>query len=101
MGMAVQRVSKTKQRKWSNVIKERRLSWYGHVCRLDERTPAQQALNYVKTSKIKKLKGGQKTTWLKTIEKDFETIREHPNENIIELTQDRSAWRQRLKLKLR
>ena len=95
-------LTKTKQNQWSDTIRKKRLSWYGHVCRLDASTPAQTALNHIQSNNtMKKLKGGQKTTWIKNVQKDLDNLKIHPQENITELTLDRSAWRQRCKLKLR
>ena len=62
---------KTKQTKWSDTIRKKRLSWYGHLCRLNEETPSQAALKHIRTNNnMKKMLGGQKTTWIKTLEKD-------------------------------
>ena len=53
---------RAKQTKWSVTFRTKRLSWYGHVCRIDEQTPAQTALENIRTNNnVKKLKGGQKT----------------------------------------
>ena len=61
---------KTKQTKGSETIRMKRLSWYGHVCRLHEETPAQVALKYIRTNNnMNKLRGGQKTTWITNLEK--------------------------------
>ena len=89
---------KTKQSKWSDTIRMKRLSWYGHVCRLNEEIPAQAALKHIRTNNnMKKLRGGQKTTRIKNLEKTLNKLKLHPQESITELTQDRSAWRKRCK----
>ena len=50
----------TKAEKWSVIIKKRRLSWLGHMLRLNEETPVKKALEeYLR--KIKKKKGKRKT----------------------------------------
>ena len=59
---------------WSKTIKERRLSWYEHVLRLPDNTPAKTALREVRKY-VKKPRGGQKLTWIKMIEKDLERAR--------------------------
>ena len=59
---------------WSKTIKERRLSWYGHVLRLPDNTSAKTALREVRKY-VKKPRGGQKLTWIKMIEKDLERAR--------------------------
>jgi len=95
-------MNKTKQTNWSDIIRKRRLSWYGHVCRLNEKTPAQTALKHVTSNKnMKKLRGGQRKTWIKNLEKDLEVLKIQPHENLTELTQDRSVWRKRCKQTLR
>ena len=55
----------------SKIMKKRRLTWYGHLLRLPEETPAKKALREVLKSS-KKPRGGQKHTWLKLITKDLE-----------------------------
>ena len=40
---------------------------------------------------MKKLRGGQKTTWIKNIEKYLNKLKLHPQESITEVTQDRAA----------
>ena len=61
---------KTEQKKWSETLKLRRLRWFGHALRLPEETPAKMALEEAQRT-LKKIKGGQKTTWLKTITNDL------------------------------
>ena len=54
------------------------------------------ALKHIGTNNnMNKLKGGQKTTWIKNLEKDLNKLKLHPQESTTELTQDRSAWRKR------
>ena len=57
---------------WSKTIKERRLSWYGHLLRLPDNTPAKSVLREAQRH-VKKPRDGQKLTWIKMIEKDLET----------------------------
>ena len=63
----------TKTKEWSKKVKKRRLQWFGHLIRLPEDAPAKQAL-YAAQKQTKKPRGGQKTTWLKTIEKDIQNV---------------------------
>ena len=81
----------TKQQKWSETIKTRRLRWYGHAERLHEKTPAKQALAEARRQ-TKKLRGGQASTWLKTLDKDLKDLKITPEE-AQELTQNRKEWR--------
>ena len=81
----------TKQRQWSIQIKIRRLKWLGHVYRLDKNTPAAQSLRHA-TEYYKKKRGGQRLTWLKSIEKQLIEINIEPT-NAMNLSQDREKWR--------
>ena len=56
----------TKQRKWSDIICERRLSWLGHLFRLDSKTPAKKALTHV-MKPMNRNRGRPKLDWLKVI----------------------------------
>ena len=58
---------------WSQIVKRRRLTWYGHLLRLPEDTSARKSLNEAKKP-CKKPRGGQKLTWLRQIEKDLEKV---------------------------
>ena len=61
---------RTNIEKWSLVIKKKRLSWLGHLMRLDNETPAKKALiEYIKPGK-KKI-GRPKTTWVYQIYKEL------------------------------
>ena len=76
----------TKLTSWSIAVKRRRLNWYGHLLRLPEQAPANKALREAKKP-CKKPRGGQKMTWMKLVEKDFENIKvnviiKDSNENI-------------------
>ena len=56
--------------KWSEIIRKRRLSWLGHLLRLDENTPARIALR--EACKVVKGKiGRHKLTWIELVKKDF------------------------------
>ena len=59
---------------WSKTIKERRLSWYGHLLRSPDNTPANTVIREAQRY-VKKPRGGQKLAWIKMIEKDLETAR--------------------------
>ena len=72
------------------MIRARRIRWYGHLQRLDENTPARQALQEA-NRKVKKPKGGQKLTWLKLMENDFSKA-DVPLDKLPGLAQDRPQW---------
>ena len=80
---------RTKAIPWSVVIGQRRLTWLGHVIRLNEQTPARQALEYAMQS-YKKKKGRPKMTWLKLVENQLKDIVTF--DQMFLFAQDRSEW---------
>ena len=57
---------KTKTTKWSESIPKRRLTWVGHLIRLNDKTPARGALReYLKD--IPKPVGRPKLTWARLV----------------------------------
>ena len=63
----------THQKKWSVACKFRRLTLFGHTCRLPKGAPSFDALDE-SLRPVTKLIGGQKTTLISTITRDFKTI---------------------------
>ena len=63
----------TKEPPWTKQIAYRRLSWFGHMMRLDDNTPAKLALKEAERP-IKMSRGGQRTTWLGQMKKHLESI---------------------------
>ena len=55
---------------YSIIVKTRRLRWFGHMSRLPEEAPVRIAYEEA-TRPVKKLRGGQRLTWPKLIEKDL------------------------------
>ena len=72
------------------------MKFFGHVCRMDESTPAKQALiETIKQNTIRK-QGKPKLTWLQTVINDLKELGIIPNidfKNIFELANDRDRWR--------
>ena len=60
----------TQQKPWSETCRYRRLTLFGHTCRLPEGAPSKETLNEC-LRPYKRLVGGQKTTLLGTIKEDF------------------------------
>src|SRR2546425_8800738 len=86
--------SRVQQDKWSEIIQIRRLSWLGHLLRLDQNTPAQIALQEAEIKKGK-TEQGNRLTWIKLIGNDIKNIKEdlHLNDaNLIQLTDNRKEW---------
>ena len=81
----------TKQDKWSDIIRKRRVKWYGHVIRMPDETPAKVALQEAQR-RVKKPRGGQTTTWLATIQKDLQK-QNLTLEDANTLALDRTEWR--------
>ena len=63
----------TNQKPWSEACQYRRLSLFGHTCRLPTGAPSKEALSEA-LRPVKKLIGGQKTTLLGTIKSDFNSV---------------------------
>ena len=90
----------TKATPWSSQIEKRRLSWLGHLMRLNSDTPARKALDEALVPQTRK-RGKPKTIWLNTIKKDLEKRNikidlSNPIETIKTLTDtasDRHAYR--------
>ena len=83
--------TKTNQIPWSMKIQKRRLSFFGHVCRLPEDTPVKIALKEAKRE-TKKPRGRPRTTFLKQIEKELSNKNINNIDDAINLAQDRSQW---------
>ncbi len=84
---------RTRTTPWSITIKRRRLSWFGHLLRLQPETPARQALNefYRRT---KRPQGRPTTTWISQLKKDLLNIADLNNlDHVTHVANDRPAWR--------
>ena len=80
---------------WSEIIGERRLRLFGHICRLHPDTPARQSLTEATRPQTRKV-GRPKLTWVKLIKNDLEKIGIQANEdfsNIISIANDRESWK--------
>lgn len=94
----------TKQIPLSRIIQKRRLSWFGHLMRLPETTPARIAFN-VAVGPKKRKRGRPKHIWLNTIQDDLNELNidiKLTTENIpelIDLCKDRNAYRNRTQIK--
>ena len=82
----------TKQRPWSETVKGRRLSFFGHMARLPDNAPAKLALDEFRNTKTKKRRGGQKLTWLKQVEREVKPLG-IDIEQALEQSQNRKYWR--------
>ena len=65
--------ARTKCEPWSEMIRERRLTWLGHLVRLHLETPAWKAVQEYLT-KVKRPQGRPKTTWMQTVGQDLARI---------------------------
>ena len=84
----------TKEKPWSQVIKQRRLRFTGHVLRLPEETPVRQALSEYQRP-LKRPRGAPKFTWQKNIDNDLRSIGMSFDEARI-VSKDRKEWRIRI-----
>ena len=65
---------KCNSKPWSETIQFRRLKWFGHMLRLPSEAPARLAFEEANVKEVKKLRGGQPLTWIRTVKSDFKTI---------------------------
>ena len=79
---------------WSITIRKRRLQFFGHVCRLDSRTPARIALDEV-LRPVKQPRGGKRNTYLRTIKRDLKQQHLTIDQARI-LAANRDVWRKAL-----
>ena len=84
--------TKTKEKPWHYIIAEQRIKWLGHALRLNENTPAAQALAEAERP-VKNPRGGQKTTWLKCIKAQLKQNHNLTWEEAKTLAKDRTEWR--------
>ena len=64
---------RTKEEKWSNKIKLRRLRWLGHLMRMPDDTPAKIAMKEA-LRKVKKPRGKTKTSWIEMMNKQLKQL---------------------------
>ena len=81
----------TKAIPWSTVVKKRQLSWFGHLMRLPEETPAKLSLQHVLHHPISKQRGRQPTTWISMMKKRFKDYDIDWEEASV-LAEDRLGW---------
>ena len=82
----------TSLRPWSSVIRWRRLSFFGHVCRLSDDTPAKKALEEA-LRPVKRRRGRAKTGYITTISQDLRYL-DISIKEAMEYALDKSVWRQ-------
>ena len=85
---------KIKVEKCSYIIKQRKLSWVGHLLRLDKETPAERALTE-RLRGVPRKNGKGKNTWIGVIGKDFKELIYINNCNMIEnlIIKSRKQWK--------
>ena len=66
--MVVYEISKLKP--WSYKILKQRLTWFGHLARMNEKTPVKITLKYAKSDYLKK-RGRPKQTWINQMEQQL------------------------------
>lgn len=82
----------TKETKWSKIIKQRRISWLGHLLRLDNETPAKKALDYTLNTQMKRKRGRPKLDWISMINKQLLNS-DMTFENAKIMAHDKLYWR--------
>ena len=90
----------TKCEPWSVVTERRRLSWLGHLMRLNPETPARQSF------KVKRKPGRPPMTWITTIQQDLSKRDIHINlrdmsaiEKLESMYHDRVGWKARCSMR--
>ena len=76
--------------KWSKIIARKRLSWFGHLARLPDETPAKRAMNFALKPYLRPI-GAPKTTWISIIKKQLKGLNFNLQE-ANELAHDRKLW---------
>ena len=85
--------SRTEVVPWSRALKRRQLSWFGHLMRLPDDTPAKLSLNHFLNHETTKPRGRQMTTWFSMMKKRFlESNMTWEQASL--LAGDRIAWNQ-------
>ena len=74
-----------------SIIRERRLRWFGHVCRMDPNRQTRQVMDWI-PSNFKRRRGRPRVSWTSAIKKDLELLGV-TWEEALDLTGDRSEWR--------
>lgn len=83
---------KTKESSWAEKVKKRRLKFFGHMARLPEKAPAKKAIDEFLNTKTKKVRGGQKLTWVALVNRDLKQSNVTV-EQAMTIAQDRGEWR--------
>ena len=81
----------TKQTPWSKKISERRLRFFGHICRLPQNTPARLVLSE-SLRPTKQPKGRPQTTYLNVLRNQLKDKNIKTLESAIEIAQNRQFW---------
>jgi len=83
-------------RPWSKKIRKQRMTWLGHLFRMNENTPVRKALKFAK-EEYQKPRGRPKLTWIKLVADQLEKEMEITWNQAEELAQDRKNWRELVK----
>ena len=96
----------TKCEPWSVVTERRRLSWLGHLIRLNPETPARQSFKEA-LRPVKRKPGRPRMTWITTIQQDLSKRDVHINlrdisamlEKLESMCHDRMGWKARCSMR--
>ena len=81
----------TKLNPWSYIIEIKRLKWFGKVARMNNATPARQALSYAMED-YKKVRGRPRTTWLSMITEEIKTVLIIDIRDALEMARNEIVW---------
>ena len=83
---------RTNVQKWSTIVKVRRLSFFGHVCRLPEGAPARRTLIEA-LRPCERPRGRPKTVWIDNIRDQLKEVNINTIKEGIFIAQDRDKYR--------
>ena len=82
----------TKVVPWSKTVKKRQLSWFGHLMRLPDDSPAKVSLDYCLNHKTTRPRGRPMITWISMMRKRFEEMNTNW-ENASNKARNRDEWK--------
>ena len=86
----------TKTKPWTDLIKIRRMRWFGHVMRLSENTPVRKSLDYAR-EKYNRPQGRPITTWISMMTNQLTNDHQLTWEEACIKAENRNDWKEIMK----